>query len=374
MAAPLAGRGRRACLAHAHPQHRDGRRQPGPRRPRGRAARRGARARRRAGRHRPRPGPAASRPRTSCRGRITTALEPDEILTEIRLPTVGRRARVRGIRPDPRQLRHRRGCRARRAGRRADRPRRAGADRGRPDRDPRRRGRSRSWPVRRPMTPRPPRPPKPPSRGSRPPGTCTPARRPGSRWPAPMPGARSAWRSPARRTRGENRDIADVHHPADRQRRPRVADVGAAPTARGLPARGPRFNRYPHRLRAGRLRHLHGAGERGQRPRLHHPRRPGRRRRRSARSRAWPRAASCTRCRTSSAAKQGLQCGFCTPGMLMRAQEILAQNPSPPPSRCARPSPSNLCRCTGYQFITEAVLAAAARMRETKERSPRDHH
>jgi len=66
-------------------------------------------------------------------------------------------------------------------------------------------------------------------------------------------------------------------------------------------------------------------------------------------------------------AKQGLQCGYCTPGMLMRAQEILAQNPDPTPEQVRAAIASNLCRCTGYQFIAEAVLAAAARMRETRE-------
>jgi len=65
--------------------------------------------------------------------------------------------------------------------------------------------------------------------------------------------------------------------------------------------------------------------------------------------------------------KQGLQCGYCTPGMLMRAQEILAQNPDPTAEQVRAAIASNLCRCTGYQFITEAVLAAAARMREPKE-------
>ena len=68
--------------------------------------------------------------------------------------------------------------------------------------------------------------------------------------------------------------------------------------------------------------------------------------------------------------KQGLQCGYCTPGMLMRAQEILAQNPDPTPEQVRSAISSNLCRCTGYQFITEAVLAAAARMRETEEVAP----
>ena len=65
--------------------------------------------------------------------------------------------------------------------------------------------------------------------------------------------------------------------------------------------------------------------------------------------------------------KQGLQCGYCTPGMLMRACEILAQNPDPTLTQVREAIASNLCRCTGYQFIAEAVLAAAARMRESKE-------
>ena len=66
-------------------------------------------------------------------------------------------------------------------------------------------------------------------------------------------------------------------------------------------------------------------------------------------------------------AKQGLQCGYCTPGMLMRAREILAENPDPSPAEVREAIASNLCRCTGYQFITEAVVAAAARMRSAKE-------
>ena len=66
-------------------------------------------------------------------------------------------------------------------------------------------------------------------------------------------------------------------------------------------------------------------------------------------------------------AKQGLQCGYCTPGMLMRACEILASNPDPTPAEVRSAIASNLCRCTGYQFITEAVISAAARMRGVKE-------
>ena len=62
--------------------------------------------------------------------------------------------------------------------------------------------------------------------------------------------------------------------------------------------------------------------------------------------------------------KQGLQCGYCTPGMLMRACELLAQTPDPTAEQVREGIASNLCRCTGYQYIVEAVLAAAPRMRE----------
>jgi carbon-monoxide dehydrogenase small subunit len=66
--------------------------------------------------------------------------------------------------------------------------------------------------------------------------------------------------------------------------------------------------------------------------------------------------------------KQGLQCGYCTPGMLMRACEIIEQNPDPSPEQVREGIASNLCRCTGYQFIVEAVCAAADRMRGAQRR------
>jgi aerobic-type carbon monoxide dehydrogenase small subunit (CoxS/CutS family) len=67
--------------------------------------------------------------------------------------------------------------------------------------------------------------------------------------------------------------------------------------------------------------------------------------------------------------KQGLQCGYCTPGMLMRACELLERTPDPTAEQVREGIASNLCRCTGYQYIVEAVLAAAPRMREG-ERTP----
>jgi len=58
---------------------------------------------------------------------------------------------------------------------------------------------------------------------------------------------------------------------------------------------------------------------------------------------------------------QGLQCGFCTPGMLMLAWELLRDNPSPTEAEVREAISANLCRCTGYQGIVEAVRLAATR-------------
>jgi carbon-monoxide dehydrogenase small subunit len=55
----------------------------------------------------------------------------------------------------------------------------------------------------------------------------------------------------------------------------------------------------------------------------------------------------------------GLQCGFCTPGFLMLATALLRENPSPSDDEIRDAMASNLCRCTGYQGIIEAVRAAA---------------
>jgi carbon-monoxide dehydrogenase small subunit len=60
--------------------------------------------------------------------------------------------------------------------------------------------------------------------------------------------------------------------------------------------------------------------------------------------------------------KQGLQCGYCTPGMLLRSLELLRENPQPSADQVREAISSNLCRCTGYQFIIESVLEAAEQM------------
>lgn len=57
--------------------------------------------------------------------------------------------------------------------------------------------------------------------------------------------------------------------------------------------------------------------------------------------------------------KHGLQCGFCTPGMIMTAADLLASNPKPTEAEIRHALEGNYCRCTGYQNIVEAVKAAA---------------
>ncbi|MFN0301918.1 MAG: (2Fe-2S)-binding protein [Burkholderiales bacterium] len=58
-----------------------------------------------------------------------------------------------------------------------------------------------------------------------------------------------------------------------------------------------------------------------------------------------------------------LQCGFCTPGFLVAAVALLEENPNPSEHDVREWLNGNICRCTGYQFIVDAVLAAAAEMR-----------
>jgi carbon-monoxide dehydrogenase small subunit len=60
--------------------------------------------------------------------------------------------------------------------------------------------------------------------------------------------------------------------------------------------------------------------------------------------------------------KHGLQCGFCTPGMIMSACSLLQENPSPSEQQIREGLEGNLCRCTGYHNIVKAVQSAASRM------------
>ena len=63
----------------------------------------------------------------------------------------------------------------------------------------------------------------------------------------------------------------------------------------------------------------------------------------------------------------GLQCGFCTPGMITRASKLLEENPNPTEEEVRFGMAGNLCRCTGYQNIVKSILAAAAEMNAAKE-------
>lgn len=62
-----------------------------------------------------------------------------------------------------------------------------------------------------------------------------------------------------------------------------------------------------------------------------------------------------------------IQCGFCTPGMILSASALLARNPSPTEDEIKLALDGNLCRCTGYVQIIEAVQLAARRIREQKK-------
>ena len=62
--------------------------------------------------------------------------------------------------------------------------------------------------------------------------------------------------------------------------------------------------------------------------------------------------------------QHGLQCGYCTPGMLMTAVELLERTPDPTEAEVREAIAGNICRCTGYVHIVRSILAAAATMRK----------
>ena len=68
--------------------------------------------------------------------------------------------------------------------------------------------------------------------------------------------------------------------------------------------------------------------------------------------------------------KHGLQCGFCTPGMILTAADLLSRNPDPSEEEIRHGLEGNYCRCTGYQNIVAAVQAAAAAMRAASVAQP----
>ena len=66
--------------------------------------------------------------------------------------------------------------------------------------------------------------------------------------------------------------------------------------------------------------------------------------------------------------EHGLQCGFCTPGMIMRAHRLLKENPNPNEEEIRFGISGNLCRCTGYQNIVKAIQYAAAKLRDAPQK------
>jgi aerobic carbon-monoxide dehydrogenase small subunit len=68
--------------------------------------------------------------------------------------------------------------------------------------------------------------------------------------------------------------------------------------------------------------------------------------------------------------EHGLQCGFCTPGMIMRCSDLLAHNPDPTEEEIRWGISGNLCRCTGYNNIVKAVQYAAAKLKENGDLQP----
>ena len=65
--------------------------------------------------------------------------------------------------------------------------------------------------------------------------------------------------------------------------------------------------------------------------------------------------------------EHGLQCGYCTPGMILRTHRLLQENPDPSEDEIRRGLSGNLCRCTGYQNIVKAVRYAADKLNAQRE-------
>ncbi len=64
--------------------------------------------------------------------------------------------------------------------------------------------------------------------------------------------------------------------------------------------------------------------------------------------------------------EHGLQCGYCTPGMIMAAHQLLQENPHPTEAEIRHGIEGNLCRCTGYQHIVKAIQSAAAKLSQPR--------
>ena len=74
-----------------------------------------------------------------------------------------------------------------------------------------------------------------------------------------------------------------------------------------------------------------------------------------------PARTSCTRSRRRSCEAGAVQCGFCTPGLIVATHDLLARKPDPSDAEIREALAGNLCRCTGYEKILDAVKLAAQR-------------
>ena len=107
------------------------------------------------------------------------------------------------------------------------------------------------------------------------------------------------------------------------------------------------------------LRRLHRASRRRVGEELHRARRAGRRRRGHDDRGHRRRRATLHPLQEAFWEQHGLQCGYCTPGMIMAAADLLARNPNPSEEEIRKGLEGNLCRCTGYHNIVKAVQSAA---------------
>ena len=123
------------------------------------------------------------------------------------------------------------------------------------------------------------------------------------------------------------------------------------------------LSRHQGRLRHRRLRRLHRDDRRRDGLLLPRARRSRPTAPRSTPSKAWRRATSCIRCSAISSSSTALQCGICTPGILIAARALLERNPDPTETEIRYWLAGNLCRCTGYDKIIRSVQAAAKEMR-----------
>ena len=153
--------------------------------------------------------------------------------------------------------------------------------------------------------------------------------------------------------------VSDTAH-ARRQRRAALARGRRPHAPRPRAARRARADGSAHRLRHEPVRRVHRPPRRARREELHGSRAPGRRPRRSRRSRGSRRDGEMHPLQRAFVEHHGLQCGFCTPGVILTAADLLSRDASPSDDEIRHALRGNLCRCTGYQGIVESIRAAGA--------------